>query len=31
MPNSKVLCKFDESGFEFAKEMLAGDQTAAIN
>ncbi len=31
MSLSKRLGHGDESGFEFAKEMLAGDETAAIN
>jgi hypothetical protein len=31
MSLSKSLGHGDESGFEFAKEMLAGDETAAIN
>lgn len=31
MSLSKSLGHGDESGFEFAKEMLAGDDTAAIN
>ncbi len=28
---SKALGHDDESGFQFAKEMLAGDVTAAVN
>lgn len=31
MAGSKALGHWDESGFEFAQEMLAGDETAAIN
>lgn len=31
MAESKALSHDDVSGFEFAKEMLAGDETAAIN
>ena len=31
MEESKALVHDDESGFLFAKEMLAGDVTAAVN